>query len=78
MTLPVGIDYEAPLNDLPVSRATWDLDAERAAVLDRAADLWIADAETKSFAREQGLRQAVRSDIETGRDWARERTVPAD
>ena len=33
MTLPVGIDYEAPLNDLPVSRATWDLDAERAAVL---------------------------------------------
>ncbi len=33
MTLPVGIDYEAPLNDLPVSRATWDLDAARAAVL---------------------------------------------
>ena len=33
MTLPVGIDYEAPLNDLPVSRATWTLDAGRAAVL---------------------------------------------
>ncbi len=33
MTLPVGIDYEAPLHDLPVSRATWELDAGRAAVL---------------------------------------------
>ncbi|MFT3971408.1 MAG: isochorismatase family protein [Micropruina sp.] len=33
MTLPVGIDYEAPLHDLPVSRATWNLDAGRAAVL---------------------------------------------
>lgn len=33
MILPVGIDYEAPLHDLPVSRATWELDAGRAAVL---------------------------------------------
>lgn len=33
MTLPVGIDYEAPVTDLPVSRATWSLDAGRAAVL---------------------------------------------
>lgn len=33
MTLPVGIDYEAPVTDLPVSRATWSLDAARAAVL---------------------------------------------
>ncbi|MFT3835337.1 MAG: isochorismatase family protein [Micropruina sp.] len=33
MTLPVCIDYEPPLHDLPVSRATWTLDAERAAVL---------------------------------------------
>ncbi len=45
--------------------------------LDRAGDRWMADAEARTFAREQGLRQAVRSDIETGRNWARERTVVA-
>lgn len=33
MTLPVGIDYEPPVNDLPVSRATWSLEIGRAAVL---------------------------------------------
>ncbi|WGM31443.1 hypothetical protein [Brevundimonas sp. NIBR11] len=50
---------------------------ERRARLDRAGDLWMADAEGRSFARDQGLRQALRSDIETGRDWARERAVLA-
>lgn len=49
-----------------------DADDQRAR-LDRAGDRWMADAEARAFAKEQGLRQAVRSDIETGRDWARER-----
>ncbi|MFC5345346.1 hypothetical protein ACETK8_14205 [Brevundimonas staleyi] len=50
---------------------------ERRARLDRAGDRWMADAEAKSFARDQGLRQAVRSDLQTGRDWARERAFLA-
>ncbi|OYX57881.1 MAG: hypothetical protein B7Y86_05310 [Brevundimonas subvibrioides] len=45
--------------------------------LDRAGDRWMADAGARTFAREQGLREAVRSDIETGRDWARERAFVA-
>ncbi len=49
-----------------------DADEERAR-LDRAGDRWMADAEARSFAKDSGLRQAVRSDIGTGRDWARER-----
>lgn len=53
-----------------------DADEQRAR-LDRAGDRWMADAEAKSFARDHGLRQAVRSDIETGRDWARERAFLA-
>ena len=53
-----------------------DADDQRAR-LDRAGDRWMADAEARSFAREQGLRQAVRSDLETGRDWARERAFLA-
>lgn len=53
-----------------------DADAERAR-LDRAGDRWMADAEARSFARDQGLRRAVRSDLETGRDWARDRAVVA-
>jgi hypothetical protein len=50
---------------------------ERRAELDSAGDLWLAGGEPKSFARDQGLRQAVRSDLETGRDWARERAFLA-
>lgn len=53
-----------------------DADARRER-LDRAGDRWMADAEARSFARDLGLRQAVRSDIETGRDWARERAFLA-
>jgi hypothetical protein len=46
---------------------------DRRARLDQAGDRWMADAEGRSFARAAGLREAVRSDIESGRDWARER-----
>jgi len=53
-----------------------DADDQRAR-LDRAGDRWMADAEARTFAREQGLRGAVRADIETGRDWARERAFLA-
>ncbi len=53
-----------------------DADDQRAR-LDRAGDRWMADAETRTFAREQGLRGAVCSDIETGRDWAREQAFRA-
>lgn len=53
-----------------------DADDQRAR-LDRAGDRWMADAEARSFARQAGLREAVRSDIETGRDWARERAFLA-
>lgn len=50
---------------------------ERRAELDRAGDLWIADAEARTFAREDGIRQAVRADIQTGREWAIERASAA-
>lgn len=53
-----------------------DADDQRAR-LDRAGDRWMADAEARSFSREGGLRDAVRSDIETGKDWARERAFLA-
>jgi len=53
-----------------------DLDSERAR-LDRAGDRWMKQGEDRSFAREQGLRRAVRSDIDTGRDWAREQAAAA-
>jgi bifunctional isochorismate lyase/aryl carrier protein len=33
MTLPAGLDYEPPIADLPVSRAPWQLQRDRAAVL---------------------------------------------
>ena len=50
---------------------------QRRADLDRAGDLWLAGGETRSFARDNGLRQAVKSDLQTGRDWARERAFHA-
>jgi len=49
-----------------------DDDAERVR-LDQAGDRWMADAETRRFAHEEGLRRAVKSDLRSGRDWARER-----
>lgn len=33
MSLPLGIDYTAPLADLPAGRASWRLDPDRAALL---------------------------------------------
>lgn len=36
-----------------------------------------AEGDRKAFAREQGLRQALRSDIDTGREWARDRATLA-
>ena len=53
-----------------------DADDQRAR-LDRAGDRWMADAEAKTFARDAGIRQTVRSDIATGRDWAREQAFMA-
>ncbi|MBU1347734.1 MAG: DUF883 C-terminal domain-containing protein [Alphaproteobacteria bacterium] len=50
-----------------------DVADDRRARLDRAGDRWIEQGETRSFARDAGLRQAVRSDLATSRDWARER-----
>ena len=64
------------LNNLSAEDILDDADAQRVR-LDRAGDRWMADAEARTFAREQGLREAVRSDIETGRDWARERAFVA-
>lgn len=63
-------------NNLSAEDILDDTDEQRAK-LDRAGDLWMADAEAKSFARDGGLRQAVKSDLETGRDWARERAFLA-
>ena len=53
-----------------------DLDSDRAR-LDAAGDRWIEQGQTRTEAREQGLRQAVRSDIGASRDWAREQAVAA-
>ena len=64
---PTSLSAEDILNDADVQRAR----------LDRAGDRWMADAEARSFARDQGLRRAVKSDIEAGRDWARERAFLA-
>ena len=48
-------------------------DDSRAARLDRDADTLIDDAEGRTFARTEGIRQTVRSDIDHGRQWATER-----
>ncbi len=63
-------------NTLSAEDIVDDVD-ERRARLDRAGDLWMADGEAQSFARSSGLRQAVRSDLETGREWAKERAFIA-
>ena len=64
---PNALSAEDILDDADESRAR----------LDRAGDLWMAEGEARSFARSSGLRQAVRSDLETGRDWAKERAFLA-
>jgi ElaB/YqjD/DUF883 family membrane-anchored ribosome-binding protein len=45
--------------------------------LDAEADRLLLEGEQRAFAREQGLRQALRSDIEAGRYWARDRATLA-
>lgn len=47
------------------------------ATLDQEGDRWMAEGEPRAFAREQGLRQALRDDIDTGREWARDRATLA-
>ena len=53
-----------------------DADDQRAR-LDQAGDRWMADAEARNFDKPGRLRDTVRSDIETGKDWARERATKA-
>ena len=64
---PTSLSAEDILDDADETRAR----------LDRAGDRWMADAEARSFAQDLGLRQAVRTDLETGRDWAREQAFLA-
>ncbi len=40
--------------------------------LGRQADALIADAEGRAFARSEGIRKAVRSDLHQGRLWAKD------
>jgi len=61
-----------PTIDDPVD----DLDSERAR-LDGAGDRWREGGETRAFAHDQGLRDAVRSNIDSGRDWARRQAARA-
>ncbi|MEQ7155376.1 hypothetical protein [Brevundimonas aurifodinae] len=54
-----------------------DIDTGRDETLDAEGDRWMVDGERRAFAREQGLRQALRSDLDTGRSWARDRATLA-
>jgi ElaB/YqjD/DUF883 family membrane-anchored ribosome-binding protein len=50
-------------------------DGDMTSVLDAEGDRLLIESEQREFAREQGLRQALRNDIETGRNWARDRAT---
>jgi hypothetical protein len=52
-------------------------DGDTTRALDAEGDRWMVEGERKAFAREQGLRQALRNDIDTGREWARDRATLA-
>ena len=41
--------------------------------LDRQADRLLNDADDRAFARTEGIRKAVRSDVEHGKQWAADR-----
>jgi ElaB/YqjD/DUF883 family membrane-anchored ribosome-binding protein len=41
--------------------------------LDRQADGLLNDAEDRAFARSEGIRKAVRSDLHQGKQWATDR-----
>ena len=45
--------------------------------LDAEGDRLLVEGEQRAFAREQGLRQTLRSDIEAGRYWVRDRATLA-
>ena len=48
---------------------------QRTATLDRRADALLAQAEGRSYAPVTSVRQAVREDIDHGREWARARVA---
>lgn len=52
-------------------------DGDMTRTLDAEGDRLLVEGEQRAFAREQGLRQALRNDIETGRYWARDRATRA-
>lgn len=52
-------------------------DGDLARTLDAEGGRLLVEGEQRAFAREQGLRQALRNDIETGRYWARDRATRA-
>ncbi|KPF73949.1 hypothetical protein IP78_14550 [Brevundimonas sp. AAP58] len=52
-------------------------DGDMTRTLDVEGDRLLVEGEQRAFARERGLRQALRSDIETGRYWARDRASRA-
>ena len=45
--------------------------------LDAEGDRLLLEGEQRAFAREKGLRQALRSDLDAGRGWARDRATLA-
>lgn len=64
-------------NPIPSAEDIVDDADDRREALDRAGDRWMDDAEARAFARKQGLRRAVKSDAEAGRDWAQQRASDA-
>jgi hypothetical protein len=64
------------MTDINTTLKADDLDTGRQ-TLDEAGDRWRVEDERKAFAREQGLRQALATDIEAGRDWATDRATLA-
>lgn len=65
------------VNPTPSAEDIVDDADQRREALDREGDRWMADAEARAFARKSGLRKAVKSDAEAGRDWAQHRAAEA-
>ena len=65
------------VNSTPSAEDIIDDADKRREALDREGDRWMADAEARAFARKSGLRRAVKSDAEAGRDWAQHRAAEA-
>lgn len=49
------------------------LDETPSARLDRQADTLLGDADGRAFARSEGIRKTVRSDLHQGKQWAADR-----